>query len=86
MAQTDFSNKVSILAELYSNYRYDDGLKDFIEYNDLGLPLAFLASEGLAQITEDGAGYIEETFLLFLSSLSLEDEGFETLIQIFDRG
>ncbi len=36
-----FDNKVSILAELWMNYRDDEQLKDFIEYNDLGLPMAY---------------------------------------------
>ncbi len=39
---TDFSNKVTILAELWMNYREDDHLDDFMEYNDLGLPMAYL--------------------------------------------
>jgi hypothetical protein len=34
-----FDNKISILAELWMNYRDDEELQDFIEYNDLGLPL-----------------------------------------------
>ena len=76
---TSFSNKVNILSELYTNYRHDSHLKDFIEYNDLGLPLAFLAVEGLAEITDQGSEYIEETWLLFISSLDIEDTGFEDL-------
>lgn len=79
MAQTDFSNKVSILADLYANYKEDPHLKDFVEYNDLGLPLAFLAVEGLAEITQEGSEYIEETWLLFISALDIEDTGFEDL-------
>jgi hypothetical protein len=79
MAQTDFSNKVSILADLYANYRNDPNLRDFIDYNDLGLPLTFLAVEGLAEITSEGAEYIEETWLLFMASLGIEDTGFEDL-------
>ena len=79
MAQTDFSNKVSILADLYSNYKNDSHLKDFVEYNDLGLPLAFLAVEGLAEITQEGSEYIEETWLLLIASLDIEDTGFEDL-------
>jgi hypothetical protein len=79
---TDFSNKVTILAELYVNYKNDANFRDFIEYNDLGLPLAFLAGEGLAEITNTGIDYIEETWLLFLSALEIEDTGFEDLNEI----
>ena len=76
---TSFPNKVSILSDLYANYKDDPHLKDFVEYNDLGLPLAFLAVEGLAEITETGSEYIEETWLLLIASLEIEDIGFEDL-------
>lgn len=86
MAQTDFSNKVSILADLYANYKEDPHLKDFVEYNDLGLPLAFLAVEGLAEITQQGSEYIEETWLLFITALDIEDTGFEDLDSVLRFG
>lgn len=79
MAQTEFSKRVSILAELYTNYKQDPHLKDFVEYNDLGLPLALLAVEGLAEITSAGSEYINETWLLLIASLEIEDTGFEDL-------
>ena len=80
---TDFSNKVEILGEFYQNYRDDEDLQDFIEFNDLGLPLAYLASEGLCSISDDGSKYINETWSLLLVALEIEDEGFESLNQIF---
>ena len=53
-----FSNKVSILAELWMNYRDDEQLKDFVEYNDLGFrknrPFKWLASGRLIMIFSDG--------------------------------
>lgn len=81
---THFSNVCSILGQLYQNYKEDKNLADFIEFNDLGLPLAYFASEGLAEVSEDGQKYILETWELFLASLGLEDKGFETLEQVFD--
>ena len=44
---TDFTKVCEILGTLYVNYKDDEELQDFIEFNDLGLPLAFLASENL---------------------------------------
>jgi hypothetical protein len=81
---TDFSSRVEILGDFYITYREDSNTKDFIEFNDLGLPLAFLASEGLAEITEEGAKYINETWTMLLMSLNLEDTGFSDLTQLFD--
>lgn len=82
---TDFSKKVEILGQFYQNYRDDENLADFFEFNDLGLPLAYFASEGLCDISEDGISYISETWDLLLAALEVEDEGFDNLDQIFDK-
>jgi hypothetical protein len=79
---TDFTKVCEILGTLYVNYKDDEELQDFIEFNDLGLPLAFLASENLCEVSDDGARYITETWALFVESLGLEDVGFETLDQM----
>lgn len=79
---TDFSNICRILADLYSNYKEDVGFREFIEFNDLGLPLAYMTSENLCDVTSDGEKYIAETWQLFLASLNIEDEGFESLDEL----
>jgi hypothetical protein len=81
---TGFSNKCAILGELYSNYKHDPKLSDFIEFNDLGLPLAYLTSEGLCELSTDGERYIEETWELFLASMNLNDTGFDELDDVFN--
>lgn len=82
---TDFSKKLEILGEFYQNYKDDENLKDFIEFNDLGLPLAYFASEGLCEISEEGMPYINETWTLFLTALEIEDTGYTDLNQIFNK-
>jgi hypothetical protein len=72
-----------ILGSLYANYKQDDDLKDFIEFNDLGLPLAYFVSEELCQVSDDGARYITETWQLFLASMDLQDTGWDSLDQMF---
>lgn len=79
---TNFSSKCSILGEIWEDHREDKEFVDFVEYNDLGLPLGYLNSEGLAVPTSDGIRYIEETFDLFLSSLNVEDTGFNDLNEV----
>ena len=81
---TDFSNKITILAELWMNYREDDHLDDFMEYNDLGLPMAYLLMNEIVLPSEQSALYIDETFDLLLSALSVEDKGFESLDELLD--
>ena len=79
---TDFSNICIILAQLYSEYKEDPGFREFIEFNDLGLPLAYMTAENLCDVTSDGEKYIAETWQLFLASLKLDDEGFESLDEV----
>ena len=77
---TTIENKVIILADLWLNYRYDEEFSDFIEYNDLGLPLAYAISEGIVKITDTAQSFIDETFGLLLAGLGVdEDTGFDTL-------
>lgn len=83
---TDFSNKVKILAELWIDFRDDEQFEDFCDYNDLGLPLAYLTDNGLATSSELGNKYINETFDLFLTVLEIkEDTGFESLEELLGR-
>ena len=82
---TDFSNQVNILGEFYINYREDSELEEFIEFNDIGLPLAYLASEGLCDISDDGKKYVAESWEMFLLSMGIKDEGFENLAEIFAK-
>jgi hypothetical protein len=79
MAGNTFQNKVTILAELWMNYRDDDELEDFIEYNDIGLPLAYLLMNEIVLPSEQSAIYINETYDLFVSSLTVEDKEWQSL-------
>jgi hypothetical protein len=81
---TNFLKKCSILAELYSLYGDDttSQFAPFVEFNDIGLPLAFFVEENLAAPTDDGMRYISQTFDLFLSGLDLDDVGFDNLTEI----
>lgn len=80
---TPYSSKCDILSNLWMNYRDDDDFKDFIEYNDLGLPLAHFISEGIVSTSPLAQQYIDETFDLFIAALDIEDTGFEELDEIF---
>ena len=66
-------------------YRKDADFSDFIEYSDLGLPLAYAISNDVVKSTPMAQQFIEETFDLFLAGLEIQDEGFETLEDILER-
>lgn len=82
MNSTSYTDKCSILAELWLNYRSDEEFQDFIEYNDLGLPLAYAIDNDIVKSTEMAQRFVEETFDLFIASLETEDTGFETLDEL----
>jgi hypothetical protein len=77
-----FSNKVSILAELWMNYRDDEQLKDFVEYNDLGLPLAYFIMNELVLPTKQSELYIDESYSLLVASLDADDIEYESLDEL----
>jgi hypothetical protein len=83
MNTTTQENKANILAELWMNYRDDENFDDFISYNDLGLPLAYLLSAGVVKSTEQADKFVNETFDLLLASLEVEDTGFDNIDDIF---
>ncbi len=82
MNETTFENKTNILSDIWLNYRNDGEFQDFIEYNDLGLPLAYAISAGIVPATDRAREFIEETFALLLAGLEVEDTGFENLDDI----
>ena len=83
MTTTSFDDRCSILAELWMNYRNDQNFEDFISYNDLGLPLAYLLDNKIVKSTALSVKFINETFDLLLGSLELKDNGYVTLDDIF---
>lgn len=71
----DYKTICNILGDLWENYREEEAFEDFIEYNDLGLPLAYALREGMVtEVTDIGQVYITESFLLFITALGIEEE------------
>ena len=83
---TPFSKKCEILGDLWLNYREDEAFDDFIEYNDLGLPLAYAISNEIVHTAPRAEMLISETFDILLGALGIEDTGFETLSDILEAG
>lgn len=79
----EFEDKCAILADLWLNYKDMDALKDFLEYNDIGLPLAYLVHSELVTPNDQSFVYVEETYNLLAESLGLDlDEEFSTLAEM----
>lgn len=85
MPLTTFDNKALILGQLWLNYKSDDELSDFFEYNDLGLPLAFAFAEGIVNHTPTLEQYINESWNLLIEGLDIEDTGFEDITDLLEE-
>jgi hypothetical protein len=83
---TSKENKTVILADLWLNYRDDEEFRDFVEYNDLGLPLSYAIANGIVETNPIVENFIDESFQLLLAGLGIEDTGFESLDDLLDDG
>lgn len=83
---TEIEKKCQILADLWFNYSTDTKFKDFIEYNDIALPLAFCIANEVVDLTPKAEMFIDETFELLLAIFEIEDQGFESLNEILAGG
>ena len=79
---TDYSKKCEILNDLWINYINNDGFEDFIELNDLGLPLSHFISQGIVTSTPLAQEIVEQTFEDLLELLDVKDVGFSNLKQM----
>jgi len=73
-AAVPFEDKCTILGQFWYEFRDEDGeMSDFIKSNDVGLPLAWFISTGAVKSLEMGEEFVNETFSLFLESMSLKE-------------
>jgi hypothetical protein len=83
---TPFSKKCEILGELWLKYRSEEEFEDFLEYNDLGLPIAYAIANDIVKSTDLAKSFVEETFDLLITSLNVEDTGWDNLDQLLSMG
>ena len=82
---TPYKIKHKILANLWTNYKDDQDMTDFFEFNDLGLPLAFMIEQKIVKSTPVAQVYVEETFELLVDSLGLDpDDEFESIDEMLE--
>jgi hypothetical protein len=80
MSRTSYETRTSILSELFGKYRDDETFREFREYADLGLPLAYAISTGIVPSTAKAQKLVNDAFEGLLEILEIaEDEGFKDL-------
>jgi hypothetical protein len=85
MAETTYAAKLEILGQLWLEYRDDEQFSDFVEYCDLGLPLAYSISNSIVETSPMAEQFVNEAFSLLLAGLGIEDDtGFENLEELLD--
>jgi hypothetical protein len=79
----EFSDKAGIVGQLWIEFRNDEDFSAFMEYNDLGCPLAYMIAEGIVkEVTPLGEEMINETYKMLLELLEVEESDFEVLDEI----
>jgi len=76
---TDYSNKIGILNDIWLNHSDNEFFEYFIETNDLGLPMAHFIFQGIVESTPLAKELIDKSFADLLELFEYEDEGFESL-------
>jgi hypothetical protein len=63
----------------------DEEFTDFIQYNDMGLPMAYFIDNQMVDPKPIAVQFINETFDLLLAGLEVEDTGFQDLNDLLDN-
>lgn len=83
---TDFETRCSILSQVWQTQRNNTQWQDFFDYNDVGLPLAFVLDEKIVTASDISIRYIDETFELLVETLGLSDDtGFSDFQEMLDE-
>ena len=69
-----YSKKCLLLADFWLNYKEEEGFEDFVEYNDIGLPLAFMITEDIVLSTPIAEVYVNEAWELLCAALNLDSK------------
>lgn len=81
----EMNRKIAVLADLYLNYRDEIQFKEFVDYNDIGLPIAHLVNTGLCTMTKEAEIYVGETYDLLIVAMDIEpDLDYHTIEDMLD--
>ena len=84
MSKTTFAKQCEILGELWLEHSDDEEFKEFFEYNNLGVPLAYAIEQELVISTPKAERFIGESFRILLAGMEVEDTGFDSLSELMD--
>ena len=77
----DFADKTGAIGQLWIEFRNDEDFSAFMDYNDLGCPMAYMMAEGLIkELTPIGEEMITETFKMFLELINVTEEDIDAVL------
>ena len=77
----DFPDKAAVIGQLWIEFRNDEEFSAFMEYNDLGCPMAYMVSKDLIkELTPIGEELIEQTFKMFLDLINVTEEEIDAVL------
>lgn len=86
----DIETKCDIIEEfmrdhiLDGQYGDDEDVEEFLNYNDIGIPLSQAVSYSLAKLTTEGTVVVEETWLSLCNIFAVDPDGtYEDLFDFF---
>jgi hypothetical protein len=88
MTNTEFTDKVHILAELWVYYSKEADLADFVEEHELFLFTAFMLDDEIIDwlgLTPKLEELINEAFEMFLDFARVQDEGYKTVEDVLGK-
>lgn len=90
MDKTPFSNRCGLLSALWFFYSKEEEMsvvwKDFFDYADIGLPLAYMVDSGIATAQPEGEKIINETWEALCALLDIDPTAdYNTLQEMFEE-
>jgi hypothetical protein len=77
----DFADKAGVIGQLWIEFRNDEDFSAFMEYNDLGCPMAYMVAEGMIkELTPVGEGMVEETFKMFAELVEVTEQEIDEVL------
>jgi hypothetical protein len=77
----NFDEKAGVVSTLWFEFRNSDEFADFVTYNDIGCPLAYMYANGLVkELSEQGIEMITETFGIFLELLDVTEDVIDEIL------
>lgn len=81
---TPYSRKCFILGDFWLNYKDEEDFEDFVAYNDIGLPLAFMIAEDIVESSTVGEVYVNEAWELLCAAMQIDSkQSYDSLEDMF---